>query len=84
MHLGPRDQVGQDQFESAKHLDTQNRSRQLRLNHMFNIFHSLGPSYFNQFFTKISDIHSYATRSSSFNFHIRQTLILLPGYLGLE
>ena len=70
MHLGPRDHVGQDQFESVKLLDTLNRSRQLRLNHMFNIFHSLGPSYFNQFFTKISDIHSHATRSSSFNFHI--------------
>ena len=70
MHLGPRDHVGQDQFESVKLLDTQNRSRQLRLNHMFNIFHSLGPSYFNQFFTQISDIHSHATRSSSFNFHL--------------
>ena len=70
MHLGPRDHVGQDQFESVKLLDTQNRSRQLRLNHMCNIFHSLGPSYCNQFFTKISDIHSHATRSSSFNFHI--------------
>ena len=43
---------------------------QLRLNHMFNIFHSLGPSYFNQFFTKISVIHSHATWPSSFNFHI--------------
>ena len=68
MHLGPRDHVGQDQFESVKLLDTQNRSRQLRLNHMFNIFHSFGPSYFNQLFTKISNIHSHATRSGCFNF----------------
>ena len=70
MHLGPRDHVGQDQFESFKPLNTQNRSRQLKLNHMFNIFHSLGPSYLNQFFTKISNIYSHTTRSSSFNFHI--------------
>ena len=70
MHLGTSDHVGQDQYESVKILDTQNRSRQLRLNHMFNIFHSLDPSYFNQFFTKISDIQSHATTSSSFNFHI--------------
>ena len=77
MHLGPRDHVGQDQFESVKLLNTQNMSRQLRLNHMFKIFHSLGPSYFNQFFTKISDIHSHATRSSSFNFQY-QGLVHTP------
>ena len=52
MHLGPRDHVGQDEFDSVKLLDTKNRSRQLRLNHMFNIFHSLGPSYFKIFLPK--------------------------------
>ena len=37
---------------------------------MFNIFHSLGPSYLQQFFTKISDVYSHSTRSSAWNFQI--------------
>lgn len=69
-NLSPRDHVGQNHFDAVKFLDVQSRARQLRLNHMFNIFNSLGPSYFNQFFTKVSDTHSYATRSSSWNFRI--------------
>ena len=70
LNLSPRDHVGQINFDTVKLLDTHNRARQLRLNHMFNIFQSLGPSYLNQFFTKISDTHSHATRSSSLNFHV--------------
>ena len=70
LNFATRDHVGQDHFDAVKFLDVQNRARQLRLNHMFNIFHSLGPSYLKQFFTKISDTHSYATRSSSWNFSI--------------
>ena len=70
LNLDSRDHVGHHQFDMVNLLDVPNRARQLRLNHMFNIFHSLGPIYFNQNFTKISNIHSYSTRSRSYNFHI--------------
>ena len=70
LNLSPRDHVGQEHFDAVKFLNVQNGSRQLRLNHMFNIFHSLGPSYLKQFFTKVSDTHSYATRSRYWNFSI--------------
>jgi len=70
LYLNPRDHVGQSQLDTVKLLSSANRARQLRLNHMFNIFQSLGPPYLYQFFIKVSDIHSYATRSSAFNFHI--------------
>ena len=70
LNLSSRDHVGQINLDTVKLLDTQNRARQLRLNHMFNIFHSLGPSYLNQFFTKISHVHNHTTRSSASNFHV--------------
>lgn len=70
LNMSPREHVGQAHFDTVKLLDVQNRARQLRLNHMFNIFHSLSPSYFDQFFTKTSDSHSHHTRSSAFNFHV--------------
>lgn len=70
LNLSPRDHVDQTSLVTVKLLDIQNRARQLRLNHMFNIFHSLAPSYLNHFFTRTSDIHSYDTRSSTWNYHV--------------
>ena len=70
LNLPPREHIGQSYFDTVGLLDIQNRARQLRLNHMFNIFHSLGPSYLESFFTKTSDIHSHSTRSSTLNFHV--------------
>ena len=70
LNLPPRDHVGQIDLDTVKLLDTQNRARELRFNHMFNIFHSLGPSYLNQFFTKISDVHPHTTRLSTLSLHV--------------
>ena len=70
LSLSPRDHIGQSELNSAKLLNIHNRAKQLRLNHMFNIFHSSAPTYLIQFFTKVSDIHSHATRVSPMNFHV--------------
>ena len=70
LELTPREHVGQDHFNSVKLLDSQNRAKQLCLNHMLNIFHQQGPSYLHQFFTRTSDVHRHATRASSMNFHV--------------
>ena len=68
--LPHRAHVGQEQLQSIKLLDIQNRSRQLRLKHVHNVFHSTAPSYLNQFFTKTATIHSHATRSNPMNYFV--------------
>ena len=70
LNLSPREHIGQVHLNSIKFLRIHDRVKQLRLSHVFNIFHSSGPSYLQRFFTKVSDSHSHRTRSSSFNFHV--------------
>ena len=70
LKLSPRDHVGYSEIDTVGFLCTSSRSRQLRLNHMFNIFHSNCPDYLNQFFVRTSDSHSHRTRASSWNFFI--------------
>ena len=70
LKLPPREHIGQVHLDSIKLLRIHDRVKQLRLNHVFNVFHSSGPIYLQQFFTRISDSHSHRTRSSSYNFHV--------------
>ena len=70
LNLSPRDHIGQVHLDSIKLLKIQDRVKQLRLNHVFSVFHSMGPIYLQQFFSKTSGIHSHRTRSSSHNFHV--------------
>ena len=68
--MTPREHVGQGELQIVKFLDIQNRIRQLRLNHMYNIFHSIAPPHISQFFTRTSQIHRYTTRSNPMNFWV--------------
>ena len=71
MNLSPRDHVGQTEIDTVGFLSTSGRSRQLRLTHMFNIFHSICPDYLSHFVTrKRFYSHSHRTRASSWNFYI--------------
>ena len=63
--------------------------KQLRLNHVFGVFHATGPTYLQQFFKKTSATHSHRTRSSSLNFHVPRvsgpaSKTFLSGYPRLE
>ena len=49
-------------------LSSSNRVVQLKLNHVFKIFHNLSPEYMHLNFTKVSTFHKYKTRGSPFNF----------------
>ena len=40
---------------------------QLKLNHVFKIFHNLSPDYMKMYFTRASSVHRYSTRGSPFN-----------------
>ncbi len=70
LNLSSRDHIGQSELDLLKFLNINDRVRQLRLNHVFNIFHSQGASYLSQNFTRSSNIHSHRTRSSSLNFFV--------------
>ena len=40
---------------------------QLKLNHVFKIFHNLSHDYMKMYFTRVSSVHRYSTRGSPFN-----------------
>jgi len=79
LNLSPREHIGQVHLDSIKLLKIQDRVKQLRLNHMFNVFYSMGPTYLEQFFTKTSVTHTHRTRSSSHNFHVPRVTGLASG-----
>ena len=43
---------------------------QLKLNHVFKILHNISPEYLKLHFTRVSSVHKYSTRGSSFNFAV--------------
>ena len=51
-------------------LKVEDRVKQLRLNHVFKIFHELSPQYLNYNFVRVSDSHLYNTRGSDYKFRI--------------
>jgi hypothetical protein len=66
-NLGPRATINCDILESVNTLCVADRVKQLRLNHVYNIFHNTSPRYLHQQFVR----NSNATRGgSSFNFNV--------------
>ena len=61
--------IDEKDFQDLGILNISNRAKQLRLNHVFNINHGLGPPYLDYKFTRISQVHDYNTRSSKHNFY---------------
>ena len=57
-------------FKSLGILNINTRAEQLRLNHVFNIFYDTCPDYMKENFFRLSNLHSYNTRGSNFNFHV--------------
>ena len=51
-------------------LKVEDRAKQLRMNHAFNVYHELDPQYLNQHFLRVADSHSYSTRGRLFNFAV--------------
>ncbi len=68
LNLEPRSHVGHDQFEKLGMLNVKDRVKQLKLNHVFKIYHCTAPKYLCSHFRKLSNTHRYNTRGSSTNF----------------
>lgn len=57
-----------EDYKSLNFLNIQCRAKQLRLNHVFDIFNEAGPDYLSSNFTRVSNVHHYKTRGSVQNF----------------
>jgi hypothetical protein len=68
LKLSSRDHIGQTELNLLNLLKFNDRVKQLRLNHVFNILNSQGAAYLSQNFNKSSNVHSHRTRSSNTNF----------------
>ena len=68
LRLEPRSHIGSDEFEKLGMLKVEDRIKQLKLNHVFKIYHDEAPEYLISNFRKFSNIHRYSTRGSATNF----------------
>ena len=68
LNKGPRSHVGQDELDAVGLLSVKDRVIQMKINHVFKIFHGTAPDYLNTYFTRTSAVHKYSTRGSPFNF----------------
>jgi hypothetical protein len=68
LDLSPRSSINVEVFEKLDYLNISNRVKQLRLNHVFNIFQEKCPDYLKNNFSRTCS--SRSTRSSKFNFFL--------------
>ena len=66
LDLQPRDHIGKEQFDQVSMLNVCNRVTQLKLCHVFKIFHKQSPHYLQEYFHRPSESHSHNTRGSRF------------------
>ena len=62
--------INHSDFEDLGLLNINTRAKQLRLNHIFNIFNDVCPDYMKQNFTRVTTVHNHNTRGSRCNFHV--------------
>jgi len=68
--LGPRESINQCNLSDMSLLNVENRNKQLRLNHVFEIVKDKCPSYLKENFVYVKDTHSYSTRANTYNFRV--------------
>ena len=68
-----------DDYKALNFLNIHNRAKQLRLNHVFDVFNELGPEYLRSHFTRVSSVHQYSTRNSVQNFKVPKSTTIISG-----
>ena len=68
LDLEQRASVNNHVLERAKMLCVNDRVKQLRLNHVYNIVHGTAPQYMFYNFTYVNQTHVHNTRASRYNF----------------
>ena len=54
-----RHHITDDGYKALNFLNIHNRAKQLKLNHIFNVFNERGPEYPRSHFTRDSNVHQY-------------------------
>ena len=72
--LDARHHVDSKDFKALSWLSVSDRVRYFKLSHVFKIVHGQAPNYLSKRFLPISNIHSYKTRSSSFDFSVSRDI----------
>ena len=54
--MGPPTHIGQEELGKVRMISCQDRVMQLKLNHVFNIFHNISPEYLKLHFTRVSSV----------------------------
>ena len=67
---GPRSHVGQYECSQIGYLSVDDRVKFLRLCHTHKIFYNISAPYLHDNFVRVTEVHRYNTRSSSFNFRV--------------
>ena len=67
---GPRSHVGQYERSQIGYLSVDDRVKFLRLCHSHKIFYNISAPYLHDNFVRVTEVHRYNTRSSSFNFRV--------------
>jgi hypothetical protein len=70
LNKDPRYHINQEDFQTLGLLNIHTRAKQLRLNHVYNIFHDICPDYMKENFLRVSSLHHHNTRGCKFNFQI--------------
>jgi hypothetical protein len=68
--MGPRESINQHRLSDMYLLNVENRNKQLRLNHVFEIVQDKCPSYMKENFVFVKETHSYSTRANTYNFRV--------------
>ncbi|CAG2211418.1 unnamed protein product [Mytilus edulis] len=67
---GYRSKVDHNVLNSIGYVNIENRVKQLRLNHVHNIYYHHCPNYMYSNFTKVRHLHHHFTRNSEYNFWV--------------
>ena len=62
--MGPRTHIGQRELDRVGLLSVKDRVIQMKMNHVYKIFHGTAPDYLNAHFTRVTSVHSYSTRGT--------------------
>ena len=68
LDLDSRARIGQRELTSLNMLCVKDRVTQLKMNHVFKIFHNSSIQYLKYKFRVFSEIHNHNTRNSAYNF----------------
>ena len=69
---GPRSHVGQQERSKIGYLNVADRVKFLRLCHAQKVFNNSCAPYPHDHFEKVSEVHRYSTRSSTYNFRVQK------------